>query len=151
MPGVAYTTGSDLDEDHKEIHLSLEYVAGIAPDRVADEICGVLTHELVHCFQYNGFGTCPAGLIEGIADWIRMRCGYVPPHWKRHASGKWDAGYQITGYFLDYLEKRFGDGLMRKLNEKLRVGRYEEKSFWHELVGHDINRLWEEYRQNFQP
>ena len=68
--GVAYTTGSDLDDDHKEIHFSLKYIAGIQPSsetRIRDEIKGVLVHEMVHCFQYNGKGTCPGGLIEGIA------------------------------------------------------------------------------------
>jgi hypothetical protein len=26
-----------------------------------------LVHEVVHCYQYNGKGACPGGLIEGIA------------------------------------------------------------------------------------
>ncbi|CRK29602.1 hypothetical protein BN1708_005021 [Verticillium longisporum] len=74
MPGVAYTTGSDLDADHKEIHFSLSYIAGIPADRRTAEITGVLTHELVHCYQWNARGTCPGGLIEGVADWVRLRC-----------------------------------------------------------------------------
>jgi hypothetical protein len=28
---------------------------------------GVLVHEIVHCYQYDAKGTCPGGLIEGIA------------------------------------------------------------------------------------
>ena len=35
--------------------------------RARHEIQGVLTHEMVHCFQYNAKETCPGGLIEGIA------------------------------------------------------------------------------------
>lgn len=31
---------------------------------------GVLVHEMVHCFQYNAKGTCPGGLVEGIAGMI---------------------------------------------------------------------------------
>ena len=54
MDGVAYTCGSDLDSDHKEIHVNLEYVASIAPNRRKDELLGVLTHEVVHCYQYDG-------------------------------------------------------------------------------------------------
>lgn len=38
LDGVAYTTGSDLDEDHKEIHMSLQYIAGIPDERAASEI-----------------------------------------------------------------------------------------------------------------
>jgi len=49
MDGVAYTTGSDLDSDHKEIHFSLDYINKAIPSaRKAQEIMGVLTHEMVH-------------------------------------------------------------------------------------------------------
>ncbi|EON97687.1 putative pbsp domain-containing protein [Phaeoacremonium minimum UCRPA7] len=153
MGGVAYTTGSELDNDHKEIHFSLGYIAGINPrdgqpggaKRATDEITGVLTHELVHCYQYNGKGTCPGGLIEGIADWVRLNCDLSPPHWRRETSGKWDGGYQHTAYFLEYLEDRFGSGTVRRLNEKLRTQRYEEKGFWTELLGRPVEQLWGDY------
>ncbi|RFU35647.1 hypothetical protein B7463_g639, partial [Scytalidium lignicola] len=150
MPGVAYTTGSELDGDHKEIHFSLEYINDIASERTSAEIMGVLTHEMVHCYQYNAYGTCPGGLIEGIADWVRLNACLSPPHWKREAGEKWDAGYQHTGYFLEYLERRFGEGLVRRLNEKLRIERYEEKPFWTELVGRPVEQLWEDYRQTIE-
>ena len=49
MDGVAYTTGSDLDSDHKEIHFSLDYINNAIPlSRKTNEIMGVLTHEMVH-------------------------------------------------------------------------------------------------------
>ncbi|WDK17460.1 plant Basic Secretory protein [Colletotrichum graminicola] len=145
MDGVAYTTGSDLDDDHKEIHFSLSYIASIAAERRTDEIMGVLTHEMVHCFQYNAHGTCPGGLIEGIADWVRLNAHLSPPHWKRDASGNWDGGYQHTGYFLDYLESRFGAGTVRRINEKLRIHLYKEKEFWTELLGRPVEQLWKDY------
>lgn len=145
MDGVAYTTGSDLDSDHKEIHFSLGYINGIAASRKKDEIMGVLTHEMVHCYQYNAYGTCPGGLIEGIADWVRLNAKLSPPHWKKEASGNWDAGYQHTGYFLQYLEDRFGAGTVRRMNEKLRIVRYEEKKFWTELIGRPVEQLWGDY------
>jgi len=146
MPGVAYTTGSEIDEDHKEIHFSLDYIhSAVSNARKTEEIMGVLTHEMVHCYQYNALGTCPSGLIEGVADWVRLNSQLSPPHWKKEASGKWDAGYQHTGYFLDYLEKRFGQGLICRLNEKLRIERYEEKRFWTELCGRPVEQLWGDY------
>ncbi|KAH8804828.1 peptidase of plants and bacteria-domain-containing protein [Xylogone sp. PMI_703] len=150
MSGVAYTTGTELDDDHKEIHFSLEYINGISSDRKSDEIMGVLTHEMVHCYQYNAHGTCPGGLIEGIADWVRLNANLSPPHWKREVGDKWDAGYQHTGYFLEYLEMRLGEGLVRRLNEKLRTERYEEKRFWTELVGRPVGQLWEDYKQTIE-
>ena len=63
MDGVAHTFGSAT---HKEIHLSLDHVRN-SRARVRDEVLGVLVHEMVHCFQYNGRGAAPGGLIEGVA------------------------------------------------------------------------------------
>lgn len=147
MPGVAYTIGSDMDPDHKEIHMSLGYIQAVDASRSTDEILGVLTHELVHCFQHNAFGTCPGGLIEGVADWVRLNAGLSAPHWKKVAGQKWDAGYEHTGYFLEYLATRFGGDLVRRLNEKLRIGRYKEKHFWTELCGWPVYQLWDDYQK----
>ncbi|KAK1771347.1 hypothetical protein QBC33DRAFT_523392 [Phialemonium atrogriseum] len=147
MGGVAYTVGTELDPSHhKEVHLSLGYVAGVRPSsRLAAELEGVLTHELVHCYQWNGLGTCPGGLVEGVADWVRLRCRLGPPHWRREAGAGWDGGYQHTAYFLDYLEGRFGEGTVRRINERLREHRYEEREFWTGLFGRPVGELWEAY------
>jgi hypothetical protein len=126
--------------------VSLGYVAGVRPrERLGAEIDGVLTHELVHCYQWDGLGTCPSGLVEGVADWVRLRCGLVPPHWRRETGVRWDSGYQHTAYFLDYLERTFGDGSVRRVNERLRRRRYEEKEFWVELFGRPVEQLWGDY------
>jgi hypothetical protein len=63
MNGVAHTTGTNTS---KEVHFSLGYIFKTR-QRAKHEIMGVLTHEVVHCYQYNGKGTAPGGLIEGIA------------------------------------------------------------------------------------
>lgn len=70
MGGVAHTKGSELDDDHKEIHLSLRHIVN-NKNRVESEVMGVLVHEMVHCFQYNAKGTCPGGLVEGVAGSLR--------------------------------------------------------------------------------
>ncbi|XDG10401.1 hypothetical protein ABKA04_010016 [Annulohypoxylon sp. FPYF3050] len=151
MPGVAHTTGSDLDDEHKEIHFSLEYLASMhPPSNQTSEISGVLFHELVHCYQYNACGSAPGGLIEGIADWVRLRSDLAPPHWNRdRVPGSWDAGYDATAFFLEYLEQRFGEGTVRRLNEKLRKEVYKEKLFWTELVGRPVEQLFEDYKETF--
>lgn len=64
MPGVAYTTGTG--EGLKEVHFSLDYIAQ-SKNRARNEILGVLVHEVVHCYQHDGRGSCPGGLIEGVA------------------------------------------------------------------------------------
>ena len=145
MGGVAYTTGSDLDGDHKEIHFSLDYINGIPYARQRDEIQGVLVHEMVHCWQWNAMGTAPGGLIEGIADFVRLKAGLSPPHWKKESGGQWDAGYQHTGYFLEWIEEKFGQGSVRKINQALIDKQYEEDDFWQHLFGKKVSHLWKAY------
>ncbi|KAL4900365.1 hypothetical protein BDW74DRAFT_162183 [Aspergillus multicolor] len=178
--GVAYTTGKDIDNDHKEIHISLAYIqhCRTKADPLA-EIVGVLTHELVHCYQYaapratvdgkpdDSTPRAPGGLIEGVADFVRLKAGLSPPHWTRPTSAKerpekWDSGYQHTAYFLAWLEDvRVGRGAIGLLNDRLcRVGYLGEGkskegavdaegkkkgSFWTALYGAAIEELWDEY------
>ncbi|KAL9613449.1 MAG: hypothetical protein Q9167_001994 [Letrouitia subvulpina] len=143
--GVAYTAGSELDDDHKEIHFSLDYIASIPESRQQDEIQGVLVHEMVHCWQWNAMGTCPGGLVEGIADFVRLKAGLSPPHWKRERGGEWDAGYQHTAYFLDWIESNWGKGSIKRMNRSMMNRRYVEDEFWRDLFGMGVKELWTEY------
>ncbi|KAL5049663.1 hypothetical protein BDW71DRAFT_175202 [Aspergillus fruticulosus] len=175
--GVAYTTGKDLDNDHKEIHISLAYIQHCRTKaNPLAELAGVLTHELVHCYQYaapratvdgkpdDSTPRAPGGLIEGIADFVRLKAGLSPPHWSRPTSAKerpekWDSGYQHTAYFLAWLEDvRVGRGAIGLLNDRLcRVGYVgegksgvdvegkEQESFWKALYGAEIDELWDGY------
>lgn len=181
--GVAYTTGSDLDDDHKEIHLSLPYITHCTAGqnskaKALHELVGVLTHELVHCYQHTtppssddqdaggrDIPNPPGGLIEGIADFVRLKAGLEPPHWKRPTSAserasKWDAGYQSTAFFLAWIEdERVGEGAIGMLNDRLfrvgYVGEDEEEDnkkrdgggvgFWESLFGTGVAELWDEY------
>ncbi|KAF2034277.1 BSP-domain-containing protein, partial [Setomelanomma holmii] len=148
MDGVAYTTGLDLDDDHKEIHLSTKYIESVPESRQKEEILGVLVHEMVHCWQHSGFGTAPAGLTEGVADWVRLKAGYAPPHWKKHTDCDWDAGYERTGYFLEWLENIYGADIVRKINEALRDCKYDADELWHDCCGKGIKHLWEDYKKS---
>ena len=152
MDGVAYTTGLEIDDDHKEIHFSLEYIEGITsrtPGREAAEIQGVLVHEMVHAWQWNALGSAPGGLIEGIADWVRGEAGLAPPHWKEEPADRWDAGYQHTGYFLQWIESEFGKGSVRKINAALQDRKYDD-SIWDSLFGKSVQALWETYKSELE-
>ncbi|KAL5342408.1 hypothetical protein BJX70DRAFT_356743 [Aspergillus crustosus] len=179
--GVAYTTGTDFDNDHKEIHISLSYIdhCRTKADPLA-EIVGVITHELVHCYQYaapratfdgrpdKSTPHAPGGLVEGVADFVRLKAGYEAPHWSRPISAKersekWDSGYQHTAYFLAWLEDvRVGRGAVGLLNDRLarvgysgedesrntteKHGQHRDKNgFWKGLFGAEIDELWDEY------
>lgn len=155
MGGVAYTTGLPLDEMHKEIHLSLDYVRNVHSrdsSRIRHEIAGVITHEMVHCYQNNCHGTAPGGLIEGIADFVRLRAGLAPPHWNgtpKNRGKKWDEGYQKTAWFLEWLEERHGSGSISRMNESMGTGKYDEKRFWHSLFGQSVGDLWSQYKKSW--
>jgi hypothetical protein len=146
MGGVAYTTGTDLDDDHKEIHFSTDYISHVPESRLKEEMMGVIIHEMVHCWQWNGKGHAPGGLIEGIADWVRLKAGRAPPHWRRHCDGKWDSGYERTGYFLEWLEEKHGSDVVSRINEGLRGSKYDEVQFWQKCCGKGIEALWAEYK-----
>jgi len=162
MEGVAYTTGS---ETSKEIHFACQHIVNCA-DRCADEIRGVLVHEVVHCYQYNGQDLCPHGLIEGIAgdlssrlrfvllfsdarrviDWVRLRSGLAPPHW-RPSGSKWDAGYDATAYFLQWLTERYGEGTVLEINELMKDAPYDE-SIFKTVTGRKVDKLWKLYKEH---
>lgn len=148
MEGVAYTTGLDLDDDHKEIHLSTKYIEFVPESRQKEEILGVLVHEMVHCWQHSAYGQAPGGLVEGIADWVRLKAGYAPPHWKRHVDCDWDAGYERTGYFLEWLEEEHGADVVRRINEAMRDCEYDAHRVWFGCCGKSVDDLWEEYKKS---
>ena len=150
--GVAHTTSKDIDFEHKEIHLSTSYIESLPADvdRIRFEITGVLVHEMVHVVQWNGQHECNGGLIEGVADWVRLKAGLAPAHWKQRCEdSEWDSGYEVTGYFLEWLDERFGEGTVVKLNQRLREG-YDEDMFWSEFHGlEDVHHLWKDYSLAF--
>ncbi|KAL8929224.1 MAG: hypothetical protein Q9208_001307 [Pyrenodesmia sp. 3 TL-2023] len=166
MDILAYTTGNELDDDHKEIQqvawtqplenmltprppsFNLKYIAKIPAtpaSRQKEELQGVLVHEMVHCWQWNAYGTAPGGLIEGIADFVRLKAGLAPPHWKKERRDSWDQGYQHTGYFLEWIETQYGEGSIRRVNEALMNKRYDEDVFWTKLFSKGVKDLWSEY------
>lgn len=81
-----------------------------------------------------------------IADYVRLNAGYAPPHWKKSGGSKvkWDAGYETTAYFLDWIEKKYGDGTIRGLNERMKDEAYKPALF-HEITGLTVENLWKEY------
>ncbi|KAG9441782.1 hypothetical protein H6P81_017636 [Aristolochia fimbriata] len=139
MDGVAYTINAD-------IHVSAKYVGNYAGD-VRREIGGVLYHEATHVWQWNGRGNAPGGLIEGIADFVRLKAGYAPSHWVGAGGGdRWDQGYDVTARFLDYLDG-IKAGFVADLNRKMKDG-YTE-NFFVELMGKSVNQLWSDYKSQF--
>lgn len=80
---------------------------------------------------------------------MRLNAGKAPPHWKREAGDKWDAGYQATAYFLDWIEKRYGSGAIRKLNAAMKDKEYDEHVF-KDVTGRKISKLWKLYKEGLE-
>ncbi|XP_030445734.2 uncharacterized protein LOC115668415 [Syzygium oleosum] len=139
MEGVAYTSND-------EIHVSTMYLGGLSGD-VKGEFTGVLYHEMTHVWQWNGAGQGPGWLIEGIADFVRLRSGYVPGHWVQPGQGdRWDQGYDVTARFLDYCND-LRNGFVAELNKKMRTG-YSDKYFV-DLLGNTVDQLWSQYKATY--
>jgi hypothetical protein len=87
----------------------------------------------------------------GIADFVRLRAGLAPKHWKPSKQGNWDSGYETTAYFLDYVDKQIYPGFVACINEWL--GQrcltdepYDEIRMFNEVMpGWDWNTLWSMY------
>ncbi|XP_014512939.2 uncharacterized protein LOC106771466 [Vigna radiata var. radiata] len=139
MDGVAYTSNN-------EIHVSGRYVNGYSGD-VRIEITGVLYHEMVHVWQWDGNGEGPGGLIEGIADYVRLKANYAPSHWRKAGEGqKWDQGYDVTARFLDYCES-LKSGFVAQLNQKMKTA-YSDQ-FFVDLLGKSVDQLWKDYKDKY--
>ncbi|XP_004229500.1 uncharacterized protein [Solanum lycopersicum] len=140
MDGVAYASNN-------EIHVSARYIQGYSGD-VRREIIGVLYHEATHVWQWNANNGAPEGLIEGIADYVRLKAGLGPSHWVKPGQGdRWDQGYDVTAQFLDYCNN-LRNGFVAELNKKMRNG-YNDQ-FFVDLLGKTVNQLWGDYKAKFR-
>lgn len=90
---------------------------------------------------------CSRLIAIALVDWVRLRAGHAPPHWREGHGGTWDAGYEATGYFLDWLEERYGYGTVRELNEALGQRAYDDEVF-KALTGRKISKLWKLYKEH---
>ncbi|CAA2996772.1 Hypothetical predicted protein [Olea europaea subsp. europaea] len=80
------------------------------------------------------------GLIEGIADYVRLKAGYIASHWVKPGEGDtWDQGYDVTARFLDYCEG-LRSGFVAELNKKMRDGYCN--NYFVDLLGKTVDQLW---------
>ncbi|KAG5625219.1 hypothetical protein H5410_010437, partial [Solanum commersonii] len=94
-----------------------------------------------------GNSSTPGGLIEGIADYVRLKAGYVVSNWAKNDQGTlWDESYSVTARFLDYcngLRNRF----VAELNKKMRSG--YSNNFLVELLGKTPEQLFVDYKAKY--
>lgn len=136
IDGVAFASNNN-------IHISAGYIERY-PQDIKKEITGVLYHEMAHVMQWNGNGQAPSGLIEGMADFVRMKAGYAADHWNPPGVGyDWNQGYEVTAHFLNYCNS-IKNGFVADFNKKMKDS-YSE-SYFSELLGKPVTQLWSDYK-----
>ncbi|KAL3515330.1 hypothetical protein ACH5RR_022232 [Cinchona calisaya] len=131
---------------NNEIHVNARFIQGNPNDAITG-FTGVVYHEMTHIWQWNGNGQAPSGLIDGIADFVRLKAGYAPSNWAQPGQGdKWDHGYDVTARFLDYCNS-LSNGFVAELNKKMRDG-YSD-SFFFDLLGQTVDQLWSDYKATY--
>ena len=133
---IAYTMSEHIycDPDYYTRH----------PDDV-----GSIVHELTHVVQAYRLRPPPSWITEGIADWVRW-FHYEPANHRPHPQRKlaqFDASYQRTAAFLQWVSKTYDPDFVAKLNAVCRAGHYHT-GVWKELTGKTAEALGAEWKQN---
>lgn len=138
------------------VMVSSNHLATIAAqgDDVAEEIKGILLHEMTHMYQNDdkapgeGDYVNIGNVIEGIADFVRIRAGSPPLGAKPAKSGVWDdQGYWKPAYFLLWIDVQYPDFLYQ-LNLAMKAG---DGLSWspdtiETITGQSVDALWTEYQ-----
>ncbi|XP_019449590.1 PREDICTED: uncharacterized protein LOC109352179 [Lupinus angustifolius] len=139
IEGVAF-------DSNNEIHVSASFIERFNGD-IKSEITGMLYHEMTHVWQWNANGQAPSGLIEGIADFVRLKAGYVSNNWVPPGRGDdWFQGYDVTARFLDYCNT-IENGFVAELNKKMKSS-YSD-TYFVELLGKPVSQLWSDYKAKY--
>ena len=117
------------------------------------------THEVVHLFQHSPTnGTAQtSGVIEGIADWVLVQMGYHTAANQRPTGGgtAWDAGYDTTAFFFDWIERTAGGGtpgFVRALNQSLNTATWSSSVITSlNVQGKTVDQLWTDYKAALAP
>jgi hypothetical protein len=146
--GVASKSGSPprITVRVNALHLVRVRDAG---GNVANEVKGVLYHEMTHAYQHARSGV-ESSAIEGIADTVRFMNGFIPVS-NRRPGGSWTSSYQTTGFFLAWLQQVKGySNFVHDFNQQAKPGTAGTWS-WQSAIanttgGQNVQTLWNEYQ-----
>ncbi|KAL1317092.1 hypothetical protein HN51_069199 [Arachis hypogaea] len=139
IDGVAYA-------DNNAIHVSAGYIERFQGD-IKKDLTGVLYHEMTHLLQWDANGQAPSGLIEGIADFVRLKAGYAAPGWAPPGRGdNWFQGYDVTARFLDYCNT-IKNGFVADLNDRMKTSYSDD--YFTQILGKPVTQLWIDYKAKF--
>jgi hypothetical protein len=120
------------------------------PDDARFEYVGVLLHETTHLYQFDDGG---GALVEGMADFVRIRAGHHRLN-RRQRGGAWTDPYTTSGFFFSWLAGPGGlqpDGRVPAdpdigwaINQQMKDS-WSEQVF-EERLGKSVDELWTEYQ-----
>lgn len=148
--GVAYAFNST--DGSKTIVISSTWLTeqqktySAYPSIPVANLTGTVLHEMVHALQYNGAGQCPWYIIEGIADYVRIKTGRSDPRWE-NTGATYKNGYKDCAYLLNWLDDKY-PGFVRSLNLKMKKT-YNEQMVLELSGGKTWDQLFQEYSQSF--
>ena len=133
------------------VNFSSRHIANYdEPEDARFEYLGVLIHEVTHLYQFDDGG---GALVEGMADFVRIRAGHHRMD-RRSEGGAWTDAYTTSGFFFSWLAGPGGlqtDGRVPAdpdigwaINQQMN-GSWDEQVFV-DRVGTDVATLWQEYQ-----
>jgi len=141
-----------------EIGFDMDYLNKFAqthPDSVAaDEVYGILCHELCHGYQnwpknageYGKPNEC-FGFVEGTADLARLLTGGFNPKRYPRVGGTFLDGYNTTGFFYLWINETKDANFLQKINKSAKtMDTWSLEALTQELFGASAKSLWDEYQ-----
>uniref|UniRef100_A0A0E0M939 Basic secretory protease n=1 Tax=Oryza punctata TaxID=4537 RepID=A0A0E0M939_ORYPU len=141
VDGIASTLGNTIT-------LGAGYVAGITGNDFNTQVTGVLYHEVVHVWQWGLQDyAAHSWVYEGIADFVRLRAGYIAAGWVQPGQGNsWEDSYSVTARFFDYCDS-VKPGFVADLNGKLKDG--YNVDYFVQITGKTVQQLWQDYKAKY--
>ena len=120
----------------------------------ADEIYGVLCHEICHGYQRSplnagGYaaGTEYFGFLEGTADLARLLTGGFNPKRYPRVGGQWTDGYNVTAFFYQWITNTKSATFLKDINRTaFTINPWSFNAAAMALLGKSGIELWNEYQ-----
>ncbi len=151
--GIAYKTGSS---PNFKITLSVKWLEDIYNrngnnlQKVAEDIKGVMSHELTHVYQWvpRVSGSERKGFVEGLADYVRISVERHQGSSPRRG-GNWTDGYTTTGHFLNWIVNNKDPEFAIKFNHTARTySRWSWESTCRNILNEGVQSLWNQYQNS---
>ena len=149
------------DVPNIEIGFDMEYLNSFSQkygiDICADEIFGILCHEICHGYQNSpkncGIYGSPNeyyGFIEGTADLARLLTGGFNPERYPSTGGSWIDGYNTTAFFYSWIQNSLLDeDFLKKLNLSAKqIDSWSLNEMLYQEYGQSVNSLWAQYQKS---